>query len=98
MIKYTPGPWFVVEYGGFFEIQDKDDYQGTIITDLEKCPDAEANARLMASAPDLLTSLKEITKEYELVLKKYNTLISPHENMDYQTISEAHEVIKKATE
>jgi hypothetical protein len=71
MNKHTPGPWYhdfasgmkngnpqVVEY---FVRRDGDNVSiAADIVDPEKCVPSEANARLIAAAPDLLEALENI--------------------------------------
>jgi hypothetical protein len=68
-IKYTPGPWFDRV---FLEIRTSEyEYGGEQIGDVcsskyidghEDNPVAEANARLIAAAPELLESLTDIVE------------------------------------
>jgi hypothetical protein len=51
MNKFTPGPWKCVGTLVYFS-----NNSGGI--DLYRCPDPEANARLIAAAPDLLEALE----------------------------------------
>ena len=61
MSKHTPGPWFAVEYGGFWEIQEDHFYSvEDNLLDQEKCENAEANARLCAAAPEMYSMLKGV--------------------------------------
>lgn len=59
-IIHTPGPWVI--HGNFTEIHPHDDSDGNqVIADID--PDCEmdsreANARLIAAAPDLLAALE----------------------------------------
>ena len=68
---HIPGPWHVTTckapavYGGekhFAIIDDPDTGYGIIIADLETMPEAEANARLMAAAPELLAALETVNE------------------------------------
>ena len=72
-LKHTPGPWHPVIASGCFSGIDalNDDINIVIIGDIHDQEDdggvrgrtaeeAEANARLIASAPDLLAALKEV--------------------------------------
>lgn len=64
--KFTPGPWKVRENGGFMQAVEakKDwlvykcgkDYMGRV--------ELEANARLIAAAPDLLQALVNLVSAY----------------------------------
>jgi hypothetical protein len=60
-MNHTPGPWYAVEYGGFWNIQTDDCYSESDVLDVEKVGNeetTEANAKLCAAAPDLLDGLK----------------------------------------
>ena len=74
--KHTPGPWEFVEWSGHRSISADDSACGFCITvngyrlplcdlegDLDEC---EANARLMAAAPDLLEALLDCRRALEL--------------------------------
>ena len=68
--KHTPGPWFVQP--GFLTIYNMDggDYGLTcaVASVLDKQPGrdaAEANARLIAAAPDLLEALKHARSQMQ---------------------------------
>jgi hypothetical protein len=64
--KYTPGPWFAVEYAGYFNIQSQDGYgEKYNLLDREEDENAEANAKLIAASPDLLEACIEALKEME---------------------------------
>jgi hypothetical protein len=54
---HTKAPWFAVEFAGFWQIQDGPYYENTNILDEDKSPDAKANAKLAAMAPELLAAL-----------------------------------------
>lgn len=69
--RHTPGPWKAIRNSHFWEIiSDRDGqigdtcaskfiyYNGRQLLSEEAEPIAEANARLMAAAPELLASLK----------------------------------------
>ncbi|MBP2230771.1 hypothetical protein J2847_004080 [Azospirillum agricola] len=77
MSKHTPGPWYVVNmrgWGGLCIGRRPQDQADTTAGDapiarvIEKAPHwpdafpAEANARLIAAAPDLLTALDDLTE------------------------------------
>lgn len=73
---FTAGPWHICRseveevYGGseHFAIQtDLTKGAGQIIADIEGDldPEAEANARLIAAAPELLEALKDVTASLE---------------------------------
>lgn len=62
--KHTPGPWFY-DFGADSAYITEDD--GTLVAELQTTlnttarADLEANARLMAAAPDLLATLRYIS-------------------------------------
>jgi len=56
--KFTPGPWFSVEYGGFYNIQDGPYYEDKVVTDLEKDENAAANSQLASCAPEMFNLLQ----------------------------------------
>lgn len=56
--SHTPGPWEVFEsHTGHYVL---DSAEQAAVCKLEWCLEAEANARLIASAPDLLSVLKRL--------------------------------------
>lgn len=65
---HTPGPWQAVDNGHYWEIKRVDSYHQ--IGDagaskfLEHGDNGEANAHLMAAAPDLLKALEDLLAGY----------------------------------
>ena len=60
--SYTPGPWEVfASHAGPYVIDSAE--QGSICK-LEWCQGSEANARLIASAPELLAVLKRLCAKF----------------------------------
>ena len=57
MTSFTPGPWEVC--GNFVRNPMP---EGIIIAEAARIPDYQANARLIASAPELLQALQELLK------------------------------------
>ena len=60
--KHTPGPWFAVEYSGYWNLQGEDYYdEHDDLLDADKIgvEKAEANALLAAAAPQLLKALEK---------------------------------------
>jgi hypothetical protein len=54
---HTPGPWEISKNeAGELDICEAG--AGNMLADLAKCKNAEANARLIAAAPDLLEALR----------------------------------------
>lgn len=63
--SHTPGPWKPVEShtGDWYIAQANDDGAiGEVYADAGGSEDAEANARLIAAAPELLEAAKEIVR------------------------------------
>jgi hypothetical protein len=63
--QHTPGPWeTAVNDEGQWDVCDAGG--GDLLADLSDCPEnAEANARLIAAAPELLAALKAILARVE---------------------------------
>lgn len=63
MSKHTPGPWTISKHGNYLSIMDGsgDAVRGpaTVCGLYQNRDTTEANARLIAAAPDLLAELKE---------------------------------------
>lgn len=68
MSAHTPGPW---EWGrdmGFFWVEtEKDGYNVASVTNHNDKRENEANARLIAAAPELLEMALELKTELELI-------------------------------
>lgn len=106
MSKHTPGPWYI---GKDFSDQgrhiyaaqkvrheDGDEWHPLIAStdDDERLIDWQANARLIAAAPDLLEALKEIAADYA---DRFD-LDDPSTNPGIKyTIKQARAAIAKAT-
>lgn len=87
-MKHTKAPWFPVNYAGYWMLQTKDEYSSKDdLLNEEHSPDAEANAKLAACAPQLLKALKG--------LESWSAHLPPAANKE---ILKAKSVIKKATE
>lgn len=94
MLKHTPGPWFAMRTVAYWEVCPQNaGNAGIPWTVCDVCPSAgglqEANARLIAAAPEMLELLEEIVTNAS---KNYqgSTEIDP------QIISSARWVISKA--
>lgn len=72
MSKHTPGPWiWDNNFNGLYgagpdnEVLSYAGYEGMWLTD---SPSREANARLIASAPDLLEALSEVVEFWDSIV------------------------------
>jgi hypothetical protein len=88
--KHTPGPWVAYQTGGLlspWNVRPEDksiEYVAGTFGRKEK--EQEANARLIAAAPELLQSLIKVCDALEKTISS-----------DHQTLSDAREIIEKAT-
>ena len=99
-MTHTKGPWTATSEGDAYDISAWDD-DGTVhIADVcisaSKNPDAEneANARLIAAAPELLEALRGITVMFPDMCADASMCDDPH---TMETIHKAQEAIQKAT-
>lgn len=70
--KHTPGPWKAVEHHGAIDVMGVGSGVCRVFTDpnqnsLPTMPQARANARLIAAAPDLLAALRKAMEWVEHV-------------------------------
>ncbi|MGF6253817.1 hypothetical protein [Ensifer sp. LBL] len=76
MSKHTPGPWLYGPFGAIWPASDVEFLDGKwrekcaepriIATPSPEVPEAEANARLIAAAPDMLEALMMLNKWFEI--------------------------------
>ena len=63
-MRYTKGPWYPVEYVGYWFLQKSPEYSATdSLLDEEKCTYAETNAKVAAAAPDMLAALQNLEND-----------------------------------
>lgn len=62
MIKHTPGPWVVREDPRSFRPSIEKEDRTYFIAHVDECMAKEANAQLIAAAPDLLEALEALVK------------------------------------
>lgn len=96
---HTPGPWATIDGDGEYIIKTiaPAGRNGYTIADVfshfeATNPEAEANARLIASAPELLEALQECVKALEL---EHEIALSLTQS---RAVSKAKQAINKATE
>lgn len=65
MSKHTPGPWHVSKHGNFVRHTLSDGTTPNLCVIVEECPQRNANARLIAAAPELLEALRFALKQLE---------------------------------
>ena len=97
MTKHTPGPWvFTEENNGHLEIKGQKRYVAMLfrMDDFEAdpvetpdCEQAEANARLIAAAPELLDGVKELVEWLEMEYPE--SLHQKHFDKWYKLIAKA---------
>jgi len=80
MNKHTPGPWTVIavdgiceEGGDEFNVENSDGETVATISGSESEEQAEATARLIAAAPELLAALELIVTEAWAPAKPYSS-------------------------
>lgn len=84
-VKYTPGPW------GICVNSSRDvDIAGDMVCDLRGCQHADANAALIAAAPDLLDALQ--------MMMTFEVVIRENRPSAVYTIENARAAIAKATD
>lgn len=92
---HTPSPWFVANSGGCVLHHNGIRYDKIAI--LETSPlliteEVEANAQLIAIAPDLLEMLHGTMKALNRMIEKHDP-----DSIEAEWVGNAHEVIHKAT-
>lgn len=105
---HTPGPWYAIEYAGMWGIQSVDEYsQDNNLLDMENDDRAEANAKLIAAAPDLLEALVKLTSNKHIDLGDLIYNVKEREGEGWEgpsvkawgeAVELAKTAIKKATE
>lgn len=61
-IKHTPGPWEIYRYMGCREYQIRDAAQKLVVERIHDNKEADQNARLIATAPELLKLADRIAR------------------------------------
>lgn len=77
---FTPGPWYAVEYSGYYMLQNEEGYCESDLLNIEKDPNAEENAILAAKAPEMYEKLRKASKllkqkGYEMFAKEIESLL-----------------------
>lgn len=95
MGKHTPGPWEVfrgtiIGHKGAVVVKRRDDFDWVATVQSSNVPEFEANAHLIAVAPELLAELKCLVAQVEAVLKDAKIL------EEFFELSLAKAVIAKA--
>lgn len=67
--QHTPGPWQIVRHNHRIIVQDEDGRFQLADAGLADNRVAEANARLIAAAPEILEALRRAAKRLEAVLR-----------------------------
>lgn len=66
-VRHTPGPWVVDVWCGEFHVETREG--DTIVELLDQSEQGEANARLIAAAPDLLAAARAAV-EYDAAINQ----------------------------
>lgn len=95
-MKHTPGPWHINEDqkdcgAGKLSIEAKDEY---FIAQVDESVSQEANAKLIAAAPELLEALRELDECY---CEAGNDLSKEDRHRHRMTLIKARAAIEKAT-
>ncbi len=73
MSNHTPGPWYPIDFAGYWAIQNGPYYEDVDLLDVESSANAEANANLAAAAPEvtdtLLRTYGQLLKELPMSLR-----------------------------
>lgn len=99
--KHTPGPWFYTQEGvAAYGIVGQDGHSVVHLSALLNSVghrDIEANARLIAAAPDLLASLTECLREIDAEIEQRQHSGNDEDWQELQRISNAgHAAMAKA--
>lgn len=65
MTKYTPGPWIAYDFAADWWVANPEDDSGPMLRVGSDHDRREANARLIAAAPELLEALELLLREEE---------------------------------
>jgi hypothetical protein len=108
-MNHTPGPWMAIKYKkqnvkelGFLILQNRG-FDETNIATVFKAIDVseeqiEANAKLIAAAPELLEALCANAKILEWVISQKYSMWSAQTQGLHDALAKTNSVIKKATE
>lgn len=97
--KGTPAPWYAVNYAGFINIQDKDQYGSHDVTDANIVGSEETailNGSLLAAAPDLLdalTSLNTALDNYWNSHTKPDSLVKAITRQQQKSLAAIHKAL-----
>lgn len=97
-IKHTPGPWNYDRSGYSLYVNSGRELVTALSMDGKRLETSEANARLIAAAPDLLEALKEATSALEWRWERVANRAAPvHETAIQEAYNQARAAIAKAT-
>jgi hypothetical protein len=82
--QYTPGPWSLGRYDHIVDASGEEVRVHGMT--LSGSPTAKANARLIATAPDLLAALQEATDWIVALSTSDNSCDPPADVSEYQTL------------
>lgn len=96
MSKHTPGPWKCGQESVDPEWWIVTIEGGLIVANVNAHFCQEANARLIAAAPDMLAVLKQVVAQIEDYERVNNLAPSPGRQHCWDSVARAHEIIAKA--
>lgn len=94
--KHTPGPWIAKEFAGNWNVTTTEKPRTHNVCKVSDLDDTEANARLIAAAPELLEALRSCLEWMEFTIPKLNETNTHRMNWG-GPISKARAAISKAT-
>jgi hypothetical protein len=103
--KHTPGPWIVRSHEPWVIAKDHGDMKSVVHLNypIEQTPTQQANAHLVAAAPEMLKALEVVTDSIEAEIEaRYPPEIKEHPAMmrryeqDMEEVKEARAIISKA--
>ncbi len=99
MSEHTPGPWSYKHNGHYFDVgvieEGRDMVYPDVCMGVRSC--SEADARLIAAAPDLLESLDNVSAAFETLLAHYGPSMSEADRVQRERLfQDARATIRKA--
>jgi len=100
-MKHTPGPWHVIPgvEGLFVASKEHDEYYALATAHtLDERPEMEANAKLIAAAPQLLEALREARKAFAYTHDNMPWRDTPENKAHRERLFQAGQGVQRAIE